>query len=40
MIDGLPEGWCEAPLLGLCEIIRGVSYAKGEAMNQPQSAAR
>jgi restriction endonuclease S subunit len=26
----LPEGWEEAPLLELCELIRGVSYTKGE----------
>jgi type I restriction enzyme S subunit len=26
----LPEGWQELPLLELCELIRGVSYIKGE----------
>ena len=28
--EELPEGWQEAPLLELCELIRGVSYTKGE----------
>jgi type I restriction enzyme S subunit len=35
MSEELPEGWCDAPLLECCEIIRGVSYAKGEAKTQP-----
>ncbi len=34
--DDLPEGWCDVPLLDLCEIIRGVSYVKGEAKTQPE----
>lgn len=37
MREELPEGWCDAPLLDCCEIIRGVSYAKGEAETQPKS---
>jgi type I restriction enzyme S subunit len=28
--EELPEGWQESPLLELCELIRGVSYTKGE----------
>jgi type I restriction enzyme, S subunit len=30
----LPEGWEVVPLLNLCEIIRGVSYKKGEAKSE------
>lgn len=29
--DGLPEGWAAVSLLEISELLRGVSYAKGEA---------
>ena len=31
MSDELPEGWATVSLLDISELIRGVSYAKGEA---------
>lgn len=31
----LPEGWATAPLLDLCDLLRGVSYEKGEASPIP-----
>lgn len=33
----LPEGWANASVLELCELIRGVSYAKGEAATTPSA---
>lgn len=30
-----PEGWCSASILELCDIIRGVSYARGEVAAFP-----
>ena len=31
----LPEGWTLVPLMDLCQLIRGVSYQKGEAAADP-----
>ena len=31
----LPEGWAQASVLDLADLIRGVSYAKGEAATEP-----
>lgn len=35
--DELPEGWTTAPVTELCELVRGVSYAKGEESNAPRT---
>jgi hypothetical protein len=35
-LDDLLERWCDAPLLEVSEIIRGVSYTKGTAKSQPE----
>lgn len=32
----LPEGWAGSSILSFCEIIRGVSYSKGEALAEPK----
>jgi type I restriction enzyme S subunit len=34
--EKLAESWTAAPVTDLCELIRGVSYAKGEESNIPQ----
>src|SRR5437016_880160 len=35
--DELPKGWAHASVLELGSLIRGVSYAKGEAITSPAS---
>jgi type I restriction enzyme, S subunit len=35
--DDLPVGWATAPVAELCDLVRGVSYVKGEESNTPKN---